>query len=376
MKSSFRLMRIAGIDIGIHYTWIFIFLLITWTVSQGWFRPQYPEWDTATYWITGASAALMLFAAVLVHELAHSFVALSKGMKVSSITLFLFGGVSNIAEEPKEPGTEFTMSIVGPLSSLALAGLFFVSTGMVQDQRSPTAALLNYLAVINLALAIFNILPGFPLDGGRVLRSIIWAKTRDLVKATNIAGSVGHAFGWLLILFGAINAFSGNFLGGFWIAFIGWYLSSAATASRKQVALQQELSGIRVRDAMQEDQVTVSPNTTVSEIIDGVFQKRYGRAVPVCDGGRLMGIVTVTDVKGLPREKWSQTPVKEVMTRQPLYTVSQDDNLSSVARILTDHDINQVLVERNGQCAGLVSRADILHRLQLSEELGPKSSRS
>jgi len=370
MKSSFRLVRIAGIDIGIHYTWIFIFILITWSLAQGFFPQSYPGWNTATYWTTGVVASLVLFVSVLLHELAHSLVAQARGMSVSSITLFIFGGVSNLEEEPKKPGIELTMSIVGPLTSLALGGIFWGLLQIVENQQSPLAAILFYLALINIILAVFNLIPGFPLDGGRVLRSIIWGYTGSLTKATNSAAMVGRFFGWALIAFGLFQLLAGNFLGGLWIAFIGWFLSSAADASRREVTVRQQLSAIRVKDVMNISQETISPKTLVSEVVWGIFRKHHGRAVPVCDNNRPVGIVTLTDVKELPQDRWAETPVEDIMTREPLFTVSPEDDLNSAMKLIAQHDINQVLVLKQGQCAGLLSRADIIRHLQLRQELG------
>ncbi|MFW6102046.1 MAG: CBS domain-containing protein [Chloroflexota bacterium] len=371
MKSSWRLMRIAGIDIGIHYTWILIFLLLSWSLAQ-WFFPQwYPGWDTVTYWITGVVAALLLFGSVLIHELAHSLVARARGMTVNSITLFIFGGVSNLEEEPEKPKIELAMSIVGPLASLALAGIFWGLLQLVGDQQSPLAATFAYLALINALLAGFNLLPGFPLDGGRVLRSILWYRTGSLVKATNIAATVGRFMGWGLIAFGLFQIFAGN-LGGIWFAFIGWFLSSSADASRREITLREQLSGVRVKDIMTTNPEGIDPDTTVAELVSNVFRKQHGRAVPVCKNDQVLGIVTVTDVKGLPQEKWEETAVKEIMTREPLYSVTPEDDLNTALRLITKHDINQILILQNDKCSGLVSRSDILSHLQLSQELGLK----
>ncbi|MFW6151149.1 MAG: site-2 protease family protein, partial [Chloroflexota bacterium] len=196
MKSSIRLGRIAGIEIGIHYTWIFIFILVSWSLAQGFFPQYYPGWDQVTYWLTGVIAALLLFVSVLLHELAHSLVAQARGMKVQSITLFIFGGVSNIEEEAEQPRIEFAMAIVGPVTSLALAGMFWALLQTAGDRQSPLAATLGYLALINVILGVFNLLPAFPLDGGRVLRSILWGRTGSLSRATNTAATVGRLFGW------------------------------------------------------------------------------------------------------------------------------------------------------------------------------------
>jgi Zn-dependent protease/CBS domain-containing protein len=372
MKSSLRLFRIAGIDIGIHYTWILIFVLFSWILAQGFFPQLYPGWETATYWITGVVAALLLFGSVLVHELAHSLVAQARGMTVSSITLFIFGGVSNLEDEPEKPKVELAMSIVGPLSSLALGGIFWGLVHLVGDQQSPLAAILSYLALINVILAGFNLLPGFPLDGGRVLRAILWNRTGSLVKATNIAATVGRFMGWGIIAFGLFWIFTGNFIGGVWFAFIGWFLSSSADASRREITLREQLSGVQVKEVMTTNPVHISPDTRVAELVSNVFRKQHGRAVPVCRNDQVMGIVTVTDVKELPQEKWQETAVKEIMTSEPLYSVTPEDDLNTALRLIAKHDINQVLVLRGDECAGLVSRSDILTHLHMSQELGLK----
>ncbi|MDP3879056.1 MAG: site-2 protease family protein [Dehalococcoidales bacterium] len=370
MKSSFRLFRIAGIDIGLHYTWIFIFVLISWSLAQGFFPQAYPGWDTVTYWITGILAALLLFVSVLLHEMAHSLVARARGMSVNSITLFIFGGVSNLEEEPEKPRIEFAMAIVGPLTSLALAGIFWGLTQVAGDQDGPLAAMLSYLSLINLILAIFNILPGFPLDGGRVLRSILWGATGNLIQATNIAATVGRFFGWGLIAFGVLRLLAGDFLGGLWIAFIGWFISSAADNSYREITLREHLSGIKVKELMTPDQETIAPETRVEDVVWNIFRKNHGRSVPVCRDGKLLGIVTITDVKELPRDKWAETPVEQIMTRDPLYMVSPEDNLNTAMKLIAQHDINQVLINQQGRCAGLLSRSDIIRHLQLNQELG------
>lgn len=386
MKSSFRLFRIAGIDIGVHYSWLFIFVLITWSLAEGIFKVFVPGYATYVYWIMGVLAALLLFLSVLLHELAHSLVAKSREMSVSSITLFILGGVSNLEEEPGQPMVEFSMAIVGPLTSFVLAVIFWgiasaingtlLSPGALiggTEIDTPLEAIIGYLGYINMLLAIFNLLPGFPLDGGRVLRSIIWSATGSLVRATNIAAFVGRLFGWGFIALGIFSVITGNlfgFVGGLWIAFIGWFLSSAADSSRKEVNLRELLGGKKVRDIMGTNPETVTPGTTVEEVVTGIFDQRHGRAVPVCSGGKLAGIVTISDVRGLPREKWTMTTVGEIMTRQPLYTISPDEEVNNALKMVAQHDVNQLLIERDGQCAGLLSRADILRYIQLLQDLG------
>lgn len=370
MKSSFKLFRIAGIDIGIHYTWIFIFIFISWTLAQGFFPQSYPGWDTITYWITGVIAALMLFISVLLHELAHSLVARRRGIPVNSITLFILGGVSNLEEEPEKPSIEFFMAIVGPGTSLVLALVFWVLSLLPADATSPLTAVLGYLAIVNLILGVFNLLPGFPLDGGRVLRSIIWGSTGSLARATNIAARIGQFIGWALIFVGIFLIFWVSLFTGLWMVFIGWFLNHAADSNRKELAMRERLSYVHVNDLLSTVTVTIGPETTVAEMVRNIFGRRHGRAVPVCKDGQLIGIATITDVRKIPQKKWAETPVSQIMTREPLYTVVPEDDLNMVMKLLALHDINQVLVKREGQCAGILDRADIIRHLQFSQELG------
>jgi len=373
MKSSFRLGRIAGIEIGIHYTWILAFVLFSWLLAQSIFPQINPGFTVTTYWILGIAGTLLLFISVLLHELAHSLVAQSRGLPVSNITLFIFGGVSNLSEEPERPRIEFFMAIVGPLTSLALAGVFWGVVQLLGTDRGPITALLSYLSLTNLYLALFNLLPGFPLDGGRVLRSILWSTTHNLNKATNIAAIVGRLFGWGFIAYGVYITFIyGDFVSGLWIAFIGWFLSNAADTARQEVTLREQLGGAKVKDVMYPKPEAISPKTTVAEVVRDIFRQRYRRAVPVCDDGRPVGIVTITDVRELPQEKWAYTPVEQIMTRQPLHSVTPEDDLNSAMKLLAKQDLNQVLVINEGQCVGLLSRADIISYLQLSQELKMK----
>ncbi len=370
MKATFKLFRIAGITIGIHYTWIFAIIFFSWTLAMVYFPAGYPDWSTAVYWITGIIGALLIFVSVLLHELAHSLVANARGIPVHSITLFILGGASNLEEEPQKPGAEFAMAIVGPVTSLALAAIFWGLTFLPIDATAPLAAMLSYLALINMYLGVFNLLPGFPMDGGRVLRSIIWGSTGSLTRATDIAGMVGQFFGWAFIGLGVFLMISVSFINGLWFAFIGWFLNSSADASRKEVALRERLSHIKVRELMSPNIATIQPETTVGEMVTNIFQKQHGRAVPVCRDGQLVGIATITDVKKLPQDKWAVTPVKQIMTSEPLYTVSPEDNLNTALTLIAKNDINQVIINDQGKCGGLLSRADIIRLIQVNSELG------
>jgi Zn-dependent protease/CBS domain-containing protein len=369
MKGAIRLGSIRGIEIGVHYNWLLIFFLVAWSLAMGYFPQSYPGWTQLAYWTTGVIASILLFVSVLLHELAHSFVAQARGLPVRSITLFIFGGVSNIVREAENPRTEFAMAVVGPLSSLVIAGVFYGLFLVVPNKLDPLAALLSYLALINAFLAVFNLIPGFPLDGGRVLRSIIWGATGNLVKATNIAATVGRLFGWGLIGVGLFQILRGNFLGGLWIAFIGWFLSNAADSSRQETTVQEYLKDFKVKDVMTPNPQTISPGATVLEVVQGIFSQYHRRAVPVARDGKLVGIVTITNIRGLPQEKWAITPVEAIMTKAPLQCVSPEDDLARAMALIAEQDVNQVLVCTDSGLVGIISRADIIRHLQYTQEL-------
>ncbi len=385
MRGALKIGRIAGVEIGIHYTWIFAFIFFAWIFAQLTFPALFPNWSTATYWIAGIIVSIGIFISVLIHELCHSLVAIRRGIKVSSIVFFIFGGVSNIEKEPESAWVEFIMAGAGPASSVVLGGVFYAlallarnSTG---DANSPVVGILGLMAEINWLLAIFNLLPGFPLDGGRVFRSIIWGITRNLRLATNIAGNVGRAFGWAMILFGvlllfntSIWIFQGGLFNGIWLIFIGWFLLSAADSAIREQTMQQQLSGVHVRDVMDRYPECVSPSVSVANIVNEAFIQRGRRALPVCTQSGLLGIVTLADVKRLPQDRWANTPVQEIMTQNPLDSVNQDDDLSQALRTLAQKDLNQIPVMGEGKLVGLLSRADVIRYLHTRQELGIKQN--
>ena len=314
MESSLRLGRIGGIEIGINYSWLIIFALVTWSLAVGVFPQTTPGLPLVTYWVMGAVAALLLFAAVLAHELAHSFVAIARGMPVKSITLFVFGGVSNVQKEPDEPADEFWMAIVGPLTSVAVGLLFGAVAFLLRDVLSPPVfAIVSYLAVINVILAIFNLIPGFPLDGGRVFRAIVWWITGSLKQATEIAAGAGRIIAYLFIFGGLYMAFGGNLIGGIWLIFIGWFLATAADVSARQVSALEALRGIAVRDVMNSAPVTVPRDVTIHDLVHDYILTRNVRAFPVVEDGNLVGMVTLSDVRLVPREQWEVVAVEQIM---------------------------------------------------------------
>lgn len=370
MSGALTLGRVRGIPISVHYTWLFAFALIAWSLAAGFLPGNFPGWSPTTYWLVGAVGALGLFASVLLHELSHSFMALARGKEVKGITLFIFGGVSTIAEEADSPRDELLVSIVGPLTSLVLAGLAWLTHQALDPGNAPLGAILSYLALVNLLVGLFNLAPGFPLDGGRVLRSAIWAATGSLRRATRIASYVGQAFGFLLIFWGISQLFGGDFLGGIWIAFIGWFLNSAAEATRTQQVVKESLAGVRVAQLMSPPPPLVDPRMTVRELVMEHLVRGGVRAVLVGAEGQVLGIASITDVKELEQEAWPTTPVGEIMTRAPLKTTSPRAGVAEALRVLAEHDLHQLPVVENGQLVGMLTRSDIMRFLQVREDLG------
>ena len=390
MRGSWRVGSIAGIEIGIHYTWLLALFIFTWLLGQG-FSINYPGWQSYLYWITGFLATFTLFISVLIHELAHSLVARARGLPVSSITLFILGGVSNLSEEPEKPGVEFVMAIVGPLTSLALGIIFWIiwylltktwvlpvfSINIPAAKQTLVVAIVGFLAYTNIALTIFNLLPGFPLDGGRVFRSILWRTTGNLLKATNIASIFGRVLGWGFMALGVILAIftQFGFLNGLWFVFIGWFLNSAADNSRYEATLREHLTGVLVEQVMEKDVSSVRPETNIADLVQTVFIQKRKRAVPVTDGDNLVGVVTISDIKGLPQEKWPVTPVSQIMHREPIHAVKPEDDLNTAMKLMAQYDLNQIPVLGQGKLVGVLTRADVINYLHLSEELKIKGRR-
>ncbi|TMC95062.1 MAG: site-2 protease family protein, partial [Chloroflexi bacterium] len=309
MPGSFRIFRIAGIDINIHISWLIILVFLTFSLATGWFPITYPGSSTATYYLLGFIASILLFVSVLLHELAHSFVARSRGLQVKSIVLFIFGGVSNIEQEPQTPGIEFSMAFVGPLVSLLIGVVCYGLWLLVRGTHSLIVPILSYLALMNIILGIFNLIPGFPLDGGRVLRSIIWKATGNFQTATNITTFVGQAFAYLIILWGILLFFAGNAFNGLIIIFTGWFLLTSAQSARSQSALDTAFRGVTVNQIMDTNVLTVPANISLQKLVDEYFLPRGLRSAFVMQGDQLAGLITLSDIRHVPRDQWPQTPV-------------------------------------------------------------------
>jgi len=368
MGGSLVLGTIQGIRIQVHYTWLIAFFLVTWSLAAGVFPRVIPGLATAAYLALGIAGTLLLFGSVLLHELSHSLVAQRLGYRVRNITLFIFGGIAAMEAEVQRAQDEVTVAAAGPTMSLGLAGLFFLLSLALPDTAA--GALLGYSAYANLALAAFNLLPGFPLDGGRILRGILWLAWHDFYRATDVASLVGQGIGWLLVGAGFFVALGGDILGGIWLAFIGWFLNNAAEAVRNQADVTRVFKGIRVRDVMDAYPKVVTPSMTVGQLVRDHILREGIRAFPVVDGDRLVGIVTVTDVRNLPEEEWEERVVGTVMTRMPLRTVAPEADLAAAVEVMATTGLNQLPVVIDGRLVGLVSRASVFRLLQVRRELG------
>jgi Zn-dependent protease/CBS domain-containing protein len=385
-----------GIRLGFDASWVIIVLLMTWSLTLG-FSRWHPDWSPIVAFGTALLAALCFFGSVIVHELAHSLVARRFGIPVESITLFLFGGVSNIEREPPSPKAEFLTAVVGPLTSIALgvvllaidAVIVRVPSDAVMDPSAavarlgPLATLVVWLGPINLIVGVFNLIPGFPLDGGRILRSIIWAATHDLHVATRWASAVGQAFGWLFIFLGVAMAFGAHvpffgqgFAAGLWLAFIGWFLSSAAAQTWRRQLVHAMLEGMTVARLMRVDVPVLAPGTPVGTFVGTWLSRGDDRAVPVADeSGHLLGVVTLADVRSAPREAWEATPVSEVMTpadRMPA-VVAPGEELAAAFEKLSRADADQLPVVDGGRLVGMLYRRDLGRWIELHLQPGARS---
>ena len=369
-RGAFRVARVFGIDIEIHPSWLLILGLLTYSLSDGVFPDQYEGWSEAAYWVVGTASALLLFVTVLIHELAHALVAKRRGLDVPRITLFIFGGVSHMERQPSSAGEEFQIAAAGPATSLVIAIITGLA-GLALRDFDKAEAILFYLAFVNATLAVFNILPGFPLDGGRVLRSIAWKKTGSFRKATRVASGVGEFFGYSLIAVGFFFLLGGFIFDGLWMMFIGWFLLGAARGEAANLQLEGVLKRLTARDVMREDFPSVTPGLSVQAVVDDYMVGQGERAVVVALGGAVNGIVTVTDIRRLPREQWPHTPVQSVMTpRDKVATVQTITPAVDVLLLLGEKRLNQVPVLEDGRMVGIVTRREVLERLQLAESLG------
>jgi Zn-dependent protease/predicted transcriptional regulator len=372
LKGGIPIGRIWGISLRLHYSWFLIFAIVTWALVSGYFNT---DWNLGARIAAGLITSVLFFISVLVHELMHSRVALSQGIKVDSIVLFALGGVSQIGGEPEKAGDEFIMAFAGPATSLILGGIFL---GLWVGLRNITgfsfqfsADIFFWLGIINISLGIFNLIPGFPLDGGRVLRSILWGINKNLRQSTRIATTVGQVFGFLFIAAGIWMIFTGNLFNGVWIAVIGWFLQSSASSSYRQLILQDMLKGHLAKEIMSRECTLVSPDTTVEKLVNENILVSRQRCFPVISGNRIQGLVTLDTVRNTPRDKWATTSLQEAMIPlDKLKSVHPEDELSLVLKIMTENDLNQLPVVQDHNIIGMIGRDNLIDFLNTQRQLG------
>ncbi len=391
MGKGIRIGRLFGIEIRIDWSWLFIFLLITWNLATV-FGQAHSEWSVWMHWGMAAVAAILFFTSVLAHEMAHSLVAQAHGIPVRNITLHLFGGVSSIQREPDSPGSEFIMALLGPITSLVIGGVLLWVAGIAAglsaasvsnidqalSQMGPGITLLSWLGSVNVILGVFNLIPGFPLDGGRVLRSILWRITDNLRRATRWASWVGQAIAWVMIVTGVsmvfgveVPLFGQGLTNGLWLAFIGWFLNTASAQSYQRLIIRDALSDVPVSRIMRKDPPTATADVSIDNLVHNHIMQHDDQAFPVLDGGEFIGIVTLDDVRSAPRDTWQEKHVRQIMTpRDQLVTSAPDECADEAMNKLTQRNVRQLPVLQDGvTLVGVLRRQDLIKWLQLESDL-------
>lgn len=373
MTGGVRICNFFGFEVRLDPSWFIVFFLVIWTFAEAVFPRRHPGLTTQIYIFMAFAGAIIFFASVLLHELAHSAVARALGIEVEGITLFIFGGVARIRAEATRPRDEFLITVVGPLTSGAI-GLFLLIIAALGSARGAPVAITgvaDHLALLNFVLAAFNLIPGFPLDGGRLLRSLVWHLTGDFRKATRWASLTGRVFGFLLVGLGLLYVFSGVLVGGIWFIFIGWFLAQAAEASYRQLILRRILEGVKVREAMTSDPETVHVGLTLNELVSEYFLNRRYSAFPVKDDrGGLVGLITLCQIKQVARDRWPMTRLQDVMLKlgeAPL--VRPEDSLAVVLSRMEEAGLGRALVIDGGQLLGVITRADVAQWLERYQQL-------
>ena len=369
-RGGVKIAEVWGIPIAVHPSWLVVFALFAWSLAQGYFPIEYPGWGMVTYWAVGAATALLVFGSVLVHELGHSWVALRNGLPIRGITLFVFGGVAEIGREAATPGAEFRIALAGPLTSFALAALF-AGARLAAGEVDVVAAPAFWLARINATVALFNLLPGFPLDGGRVLRAIMWRTTGSFERATRTAALTGRVVANGFILLGILAALRGNVVGGVWIALIGWFLENAARQTGAQVGTAALLRGVTVGQVMTRECPRVPGDMRLERLVHDEVLAGGRRCFFVVDADRLRGLLTLGDIRAIPRERWSVTPVEQVMTPlAKLASVTPRDDLLVALRAMDETGVGQLPVVDDAALVGAVGREQVLRYIAARAELG------
>jgi len=362
--------KIGGIPIKLHVTWFLVAALVAWSLAGAYFPNADPGYSTGAYWLAGIGVTILFFASLLAHELAHSLVARARGLKVVSITLYLFGGVSQIASEATTPGSEFWVTIVGPLTSLALGIIFGIIWLAIGNASALASSAFFYLALINIFLALFNLLPGLPLDGGRILQAIVWWRTGNEDESLRVAATAGVVLGYLMIAAGIVYVFTGYWVNGLWLIFLGWYLQSMASQERRAGETRALFEGLHVSDLTNTHPYTVNPTTPLDMVVHDVMMPHHVRAVPVLRDGRFDGLLTLDSVGKVPRDRWPVTTAAEAMIpADKVATASPGDSAEDAVARMQELDVNQLPVLQDGRFVGLLSRGTIVQQLELRARL-------
>ena len=361
---SIRLGKIFGIPLAVDYSWFLVVILFTWTFAVSYYPSEFKNWSTAEYWVVGAITALMLFVSVLLHELGHSLTALRYKIPVRNITLFIFGGISQISEEPVSALSEFWITIAGPIVSFLLAGVFALLS-LVTSGFTPLLAIVKYLAYINLILGAFNLIPGFPLDGGGVLMSIVWAVTHNRHRALLIASGVGSIIAYLFIIYGVFQFLTGNTINGLWIAFIGWFLVSASQGQIRQERIKTILAGHKVSEVMSQGYTIVQADTTLQALMDDHILASSRRSYIVERGEEVVGLLTLHHLRDIPKEQWTTTTVSQVMIPcEKWKELNLNTELWDAIAEMDRNGVNQLPVMTGNHIDGMLTREDIISYLR------------
>jgi len=363
-----KIFSLLGFEVRVDLSWVVLAVLITWSLARGVFPDYFENLPEQTYWFMGAAGALGLFLSIIFHELSHSLIARRFGIHMKGITLFIFGGVAEMSEEAPNAKAEFWMALVGPASSLLMSAMIFVLSRYGEGARWPVPAVgvLSYLAWINIALAVFNLIPAFPLDGGRVLRAVLWGLKNNLQWATRITSRLGSGFGIFLIAFGLYYIIQGQFIGGIWWFLIGMFLRSAAQMSYQQLLTRQALEGEMVRRFMVTDPVTVPPTISLHQLVDHYIYRHHFKMYPIVEDGRLTGYVTLRQLKEIPHDQWDRITVREVAQPcSPAMTIPPDTDALQALSIMNRTGSSRLMVVEDDRLVGIIALKDLLQFLSL-----------
>jgi len=376
MRSQVKLVRLFGVELGLHYSWIIIAVLIVFSLGNH-FHAIHPRWSSGLVWGISIITGVLFFVFLFAHELSHALVAKARGLPIHKITLFALGGMAEIEKEPTRASTEFWMGIVGPITSFVI-GVVLLALAYAggwtwrAEAATPGLAILVWLGYINILLAVFNMIPGFPLDGGRVLRAIIWGITKSAERSTRIAARVGQLVGMGFIVYGIFEFFGGAGFNGLWLAFIGWFLLNAAGASYLQITTSNALRGVNVAQVMSRDCESAEASIPLQDFVDHYLLRTGRRCFVVVDNGQTAGLITPAEVRQVPRDDWNVTSVRAAMRPlERIHAVSPDTPVMTAIEIMAREDVNQLPVVSNGHLEGIVTRANVLEILQARSELQP-----